>query len=459
LRVVFFATADAGAFRAAGVTGTAGVEGFGAARGFRAGAFFAGEIFFSGSGLSTGVFGFGAGRFFSGIHVMVTAQMPAFNNRMQVYAVDDRRSLVRQFWHTPGNGSDRLIRKSLLVLITVSVSFPAALLSAQTSQSGVLSGTVRTASGAPLAGVTVTAESDSVIGGSRTAATDSAGRFRFPALPPGAYRVTTSLAGFRRSEGHAQLQPGDTIRFDVVLDPGNPAEATTPSPLIAAPAVMVSEHLTSAFLASMPIAARFGPGAMLLAPGINPDNYSAFGSVGASSNAYHLDDLDSSDPESGRSWVFPAHHWLEDVQVIGSGAGAEYGGYTGASSGSLLRSGGSTFHGLAEILYRNSALTNANASDDVVALNPDLAPGHTDLVTDNSFQIGGPLKRDAVWFFAGAHFYYSRQTPGGYPPASPSRIPTVSAGTSSPTESSPRVLFKPTWKLSRHDTSVGVPAR
>jgi hypothetical protein len=69
-------------------------------------------------------------------------------------------------------------------------------------------------------------------------------------------------------------------------------------------------------------------------------------------------------------------------------------------------------------------------------------------VTDNSFQIGGPLRRDAVWFFAGAHFYYSRQTPGGYPPAAPSRIPSASAGTSSPTESSPRVLFKPTWKLS-----------
>jgi hypothetical protein len=341
-----------------------------------------------------------------------------------------------------------LIRKSLLILISVAASFPTAQLSAQTSQSGVLSGTVRAASGAPLAGVTVTAESDRVIGGSRTTTTDGAGRYRFPVLPPGNYHVTMAMAGFKQGEGRSLLQPGDTIRFDVILEPGNPSESTRPAPLVALPAVMVSEHLTSAFLASMPIAPRFGAGAMLLAPGINPDNYSAFGSVGASTNAYRLDDLDSSDPEGGRAWVFPAHHWLEDVQVIGSGAPAEYGGLTGAASGSLLRSGGSTFHGLAESLYRNNALTNTNASDDVVALNPDLAPAHADLVTDNSVQVGGPLKRDAVWFFAGAHFYYSRQTPGGYPPAAPARMPSVSAGTSSPTESSPRVLFKPTWKLS-----------
>jgi hypothetical protein len=76
LRGVFVAPAATGGFRATGVAGTAGFEGFGAAAGLRAGAFFAGEIFFSGSWLSTGVFGFGAGRFFSGIRVMVTARMP-----------------------------------------------------------------------------------------------------------------------------------------------------------------------------------------------------------------------------------------------------------------------------------------------------------------------------------------------------------------------------------------------
>ena len=325
LRGVFFAPAATEAFRATGVAGTAGFEGFGAAGGFRAGAFFAGESFFSGSGLSTGVFGFGAGRFFSGIHVMVSARTPHLQqSRAGFRAMTIRDRSQGQFWHTPASGSASVIRKSLFVLITIAAACPAAWLSAQTSQSGVLSGTVRSASGAPLAGVTITAESDRVIGGSRTATTDSAGRFRFPVLPPGPYRVTTTLAGFKRSEGHTQLQPGDTIRFNVALEPGNPAEASRPSPLVAAPAGMVSEHLTSAFLASMPIAARFGPGAMLLAPGINPDNYSAYGSVDASSNAYRLDDLDSSDPESGRAWVFPAHHWLEEVQVIGSGAGAEY---------------------------------------------------------------------------------------------------------------------------------------
>jgi hypothetical protein len=338
------------------------------------------------------------------------------------------------------------MRKKLVALLSAAL-LHTTLLCAQTGQTTVLTGMARNASGAPLGGVTVTAESDRLIGGTRTAVTDSTGRYRFPALPPGVYRVTLALPGFKRSEGGARLQLGEAIRLDATLEAGNAPETTTP--LVAAgPSPAISEHLTSAFLASTPIAARFGPGAMLLAPGINPDNYSAYGSVGASANAYRLDDLNSGDPDGGRAWVLPAHTWLEEVQVIGPGAGAEYGGATGAASESLLRSGGSTFHGLAETLFRNSSLTNSNASADVVARNPDLAPGHTDLVTDNSVQIGGPLKRDALWFFAGVHLYYARQTPGGYPAATPPGIARVDAGTPSPSESSPRVLFKPTWRLS-----------
>jgi TonB dependent receptor/Carboxypeptidase regulatory-like domain len=322
------------------------------------------------------------------------------------------------------------------------------LLVAQTGQTSVLAGTARSTSGTPLGGVTVTAESDRLIGGTRTTVTDGSGRYRFPALPPGTYTVTLTMGGFKRSQGRASLRLGEASRLDATLEVGDAAETSSPARMAVETPHAVSEHLTSAFLASTPIAARFGPGAMLLAPGINPDNYSAYGSVGASANAYRLDDLNSADPGSGRAWVLPALNWLEDVQVIGLGAGAQYGGATGATSVSLLRSGGSTFHGLAETFFRNDALTNSNVSDDLLALNPDLAPGHTDLVSDSSFQIGGPLKRDAVWFFAGAHFYYAGQTPGGYPAAPPQGIPVAGAGTSSPSESSPRVVFKPTIKLS-----------
>ena len=218
---------------------------------------------------------------------------------------------------------------------------------------------------------------------------------------------------------------------------------------------VASTHITSDFLSSTPIAERFGQDALRLAPGVNPQNDSAYGSLGAWSNAYRLGDLDSSDPENGRAWVFPALNWIEEVRVVGPGAGAEHGGFTGAASDTLLRSGTNVFHGLAEALYRNGSLTATNVPADVVAANPDLSPAQTDIVSDNSVQIGGPLVRDALWFFAGAHFYYARLTPGGYPAEVPPGVRTAAAGAPSPSESSPRVLFRPTWKSSDRSTLSG----
>ena len=59
---------------------------------------------------------------------------------------------------------------------------------------------------------------------------------------------------------------------------------------------------------------------MLAAPGVNPNNYSAYGSGGTSSNAYMVDGVDVSDPESGTIWLFANHNWIQEVQVIGLGA-------------------------------------------------------------------------------------------------------------------------------------------
>ena len=55
--------------------------------------------------------------------------------------------------------------------------------------------------------------------------------------------------------------------------------------------------------------------------------------------------------------MFANHNWIQEVQVIGLGANAEYGGFTGVASNSLFRSGSNMFTGLFETLYENDALT------------------------------------------------------------------------------------------------------
>ena len=340
------------------------------------------------------------------------------------------------------------MRRSLLALLGAALmqTTPAF---GQAGSTGVLHGTVHNSRGVPLAGAVVIAFSESLIGSTRSATTDAAGRYRLPALMRGTYRVTITLAGFRPAEGSARLQLRQSVRLDAILDPGAASEAPTPAAgAVARDTPVAATHLSSDSLGSTPIAARFGPGAMLLAPGLHPDTYSAYGSPGAWSNAYRIDDLDGADPEGGRAWVFPALNWLDEVRVVGPGAGAEQGGFTGASSETVLRSGTNSFHGLAETLYRNMSLTDTNVTPALLAANRGLSPGRTDLASDSSVQLGGPLVRDALWFFTGAQFYYARETPGGYPAAVPSGIRGADGGTPSPSESSPRVLFKPTWRWS-----------
>src|SRR5712664_4405363 len=60
---------------------------------------------------------------------------------------------------------------------------------------GAINGKVTDATGGVMPGVTVTIASPSMQG-VRTAVTNEEGTYRFPAIPPGDYKITYELAGF-----------------------------------------------------------------------------------------------------------------------------------------------------------------------------------------------------------------------------------------------------------------------
>ena len=350
------------------------------------------------------------------------------------------------------------MRKKLLSLIAAALLLSPLPALAQIGQTATLTGTVTDATGAVLPGATVTVAGDTLIGGTRSATTDANGTYRFPALPPGRYMVTTEMPSFRKAEQEARLELGQTITLDVKLEVGGLTDTVNVSG--AAPQVDVrssaaQKNLTTDVMENIPFTDRFGPGAMLLAPGVNPNNYSSYGSGGSSSNAYMIDGVDVSDPEGGTIWVFANHNWIQEVQVIGLGANAEYGGFTGVASNSLFRSGSNMFKGLFETLYENDAMTGENVSPEVLAQNVDLTPGKTHYVTDTTFQIGGPVKRDKAWFFTSFQYYRPKDAPAGYPPTVPEGYAVTGIGPEARLENSPRFLFKPTIKLGASDQLTG----
>ena len=77
------------------------------------------------------------------------------------------------------------------------------------------------------------------------------------------------------------------------------------------------------------------------------------------SNALLIDGVDVSDPDGGSPWSFFNYNWIQEVQVVGLGANAEYGEFTGAAANSIVRSGANRFSGLFEYLTeRNSWLSD-----------------------------------------------------------------------------------------------------
>ncbi len=154
---------------------------------------------------------------------------------------------------------------------------------------------------------------------------------------------------------------------------------------------------------------------------------------------------------AARQWVFANYNWFQEVQFAGLGAPAESGGFTGLASNSLIRSGGNRFSGLFETLYQNKGMTSDNISDEVLAENPSLTADKLDYVTDTTAQIGGPFKKDKLWFFTSFQYYRPQSSPNGYPPPGTD----VGIGPSQRKEHSPRFIFKPTVRLGAADQLTG----
>ena len=257
------------------------------------------------------------------------------------------------------------MRKKLLILLGAALLFSPLPALAQLGQVAILTGTVTDSSGAALVGATVTASSESVIGGSRTMTTDANGVYRFPALPPGTYTVAFELSGFKTARREARLQLGQTITVDTTLEVGGVTDTIMvrgSAPTIEVTSSGSQKHLSQEVLEFIPVSSRFGPDAIILAPGVNPNTTSAFGSGGESSNAWMIDGVDLSDPRGGSQWLFANYNWFQEVQFAGLGAPAESGGFTGLASNSLIRSGGNRFSGLFETLYQNEDMTSDNIS-------------------------------------------------------------------------------------------------
>src|SRR2546428_4156772 len=219
-------------------------------------------------------------------------------------------------------------------------------------QAGAIQGIARDTSGAVMPGVTIEARSPSVVG-VNTTVTDAKGEYRFPALPPGVYELTATLAGFGTEKiPDTRIQLGQVLKIDFVLKVGGLTEqvsVTAESPLIDVKQNAAAASITKDIIDLLPKgASRDFTNLATLAPGANDESKSGGIQIDGSSgseNRFIVDGVDTTQLRQGTSNKKVSYDFIEEVQVKSSGYAAEYGGSTGGVISAITKSGSNAFHG------------------------------------------------------------------------------------------------------------------
>jgi hypothetical protein len=274
-------------------------------------------------------------------------------------------------------------------------------------QFGSIQGTVQDAESQPISGVSLTAFSE--LRGNITVYTDLRGRYRIESLIPGVYKLEAQLDGFQSVlNKDVRISINSTSVVNFVLVPEKVAESIivqSEAPLIDTTTTAVTHTIPPEIIEGLPDQGGFRR-LLALTPGVGDDGVAYGGSVNTS-NRLWIDGIDMSSP--GNGGIFFSHYpqnWMEEVQVVGNGAPAEYGNYTGVIGNFVTRSGGNQFHGLMETFFLNENLVSTNTPN----------PGRERPFNtwDASAQIGGPLMRDKLWFFSGFQYDHHQNTPFRY---------------------------------------------
>ncbi|MFQ5721478.1 MAG: TonB-dependent receptor domain-containing protein [Candidatus Aminicenantales bacterium] len=295
------------------------------------------------------------------------------------------------------------MRKAITSIVAISITLLlVGNISYAQRRTGIIKGTVTDTEGGFLPGSTVTLSGKKLMGGTRSVVTDEEGKFRFPSLMPGEYEITVSLEGFQTAKRtRLKVSAGGTVIVDVTLEQATLEEAVTvsaESPVIDVQKSEVSTTIDSELMEVMPMR-RFSffdfvgttPG-VTSSSGTHSANWqSALGS-GSTQNTYYFEGVETTNPENGGSWLWANPDEIEEIDVIVSGAPAEYGNFQGMVVNLVSRTGSNTFSGSLNFYYRDDWLTGNNTPDEKF-------PFYRDLYAEGSGTLGGYIIKDKLWFF------------------------------------------------------------
>ena len=320
-----------------------------------------------------------------------------------------------------------MTRRNIVVAVYMVLFIGVAVLpeTAWSQQSSGIAGVVRDTTGAVLPGVTVDARSPALIEQVRTAIADGEGRYNIVNLRSGVYSVTFTLPGFSTviREG-VELTAGFTAAINAELAVGALEETVTVSgvsPLVDVQNVRQQNVVTAELLKVLPSSTMTVSDIAAVTPGM-----SGTVNVGGSSGTYSMNSVAVASFHGKRQakTMYDGMR-VNNMEGAGSTTGfivspntleewtVETGGGTAETDASGLvvnyipREGSNSISGDFSALFSNDSLQSNNLDDELRARGLD-SVNETEYVYNADAAIGGPIKRDKLWFFAATRVTGSR---------------------------------------------------
>jgi hypothetical protein len=295
---------------------------------------------------------------------------------------------------------------------------------------GNIAGLVTDTTGAILPGVTVEAASPALIERTRTVATEAQGRYLIEALPPGTYRVTFTITGFRTvvREG-IQLSTGFTATVNAELAVGSVEETVTvqgASPLVDVQNVRTQNILQRELLDTLPTNKSMHGFASLT---VGLKNEALFGKYDVGGNKtdsygfiaihgftavdgymlYNGMTFNNMVQEGGgrNKQFFVNQMDVQEIQLEMGGMSAET-DTGGVNMNVIPKSGGNIFAGAANFEFTNGDLQFNNLSDELKARGLTTVT-EIKKIYDYGAGFGGPIKRDKLWFYTSHRWWGSQE--------------------------------------------------
>ena len=340
--------------------------------------------------------------------------------------------------------------RSIRVLFLCLAAAAGSALPAFAQQTGTIVGTATSTDGAGLPGVTVEARSP-VLPAPRSTVTEENGGYRLPALPPGAYTVTFSLAGMATVTRQVEVQLSLETRIDATLGIAGVTEAvevTASAGLVDRSSGTLSNAISSEQLRGVPVGQQYRD-LLKLIPGVQFSQDAIRGPSAGSSgqdNVYQFDGVNVTLPLFGTLSAEPASHDIAQVTVIrGAARAVDFDRAGGFTIDSVSRSGTNKFSGLASFQFQQKKMIAETTKDSL--------SNYTRNATWTNFNLGGPVLPEKVFFYAS----YFRPTItrdnnatayGVVPEYQSTRNEGFGKVTATPTSS---LLFNGSWRQSKRD--------